>query len=485
MHPLKISLYIVVVLLAMLGLTYVSKPHPLHAGKVQDGFNIQNNIVKYPTTATFFKDGSLSREQKDAIESIVDNIEDLVGDGKKGQAEIPDYTKIDSTKIERISYPGASGDFIRKLLSQLTAPQCRIIHYGDSQLEGDRISAYLRNRLQTNYGGSGPGFVPIKQEYHQISADVAPSENWIRYAAFDPTKMLFEDKNYGAYLSVSRFTEVLDPIADSLTIMALEPTQATIDISPSSRLYSKLKEFTNIGLHYGNARAPVSIKVYNGGSLIQDGILKNDGKYHCYQIELPSTPAHLQIILEGNISPDFYGLTLDGKSGISLDNVAMRGSSGTVFASLNSESFGDMYHNLQPKVIIFQYGGNTVPYLKDSVAVRNYSSYLKNHINWVRRKAPDASILFVGPSDMATMVNGELKSYVLLPYLDAELKESCLSNNVAYWSMFKAMGGENSLQYWFQQNLMGSDYTHFTASGTRVISELFFTALNMDLNKSK
>ncbi|MGB3342470.1 MAG: lipase [Aequorivita sp.] len=487
MHPLKISLYVCVVLLAMFGLTYVSKPHSLADGNLQDGFNVQNNIVKYPTTTTFFKDASISKEQKDAIESIVGNIEGLVGkEGKKEtQPEIPDYTKIDSTKIERISYPGPKGEFVNKLLSQLKSPECRIIHYGDSQLEGDRISAYLRNRLQTLYGGSGPGFIPIKQEYHQISADVTPLENWTRYAAFDPTKTLFENKNYGAYLSVSRFTEVFDPIVDSLAILGLEPTKATIDIRPSSRLYSKLKEFTNIGLHYGNAITPVSIEVYNGGTLIKDEMLKNDGKYHCYTIELSSAPEHLQIVLEGKISPDFYGLTLDGNSGISLDNVAMRGSSGTVFARLNGESFAGMYGRLQPKVIIFQYGGNTVPYLKDSLAVRNYSSYLKNHINWVRRKAPEASILFVGPSDMATMVNGELTSYALLPYLDAELKQSCLNNDVAYWSMFKAMGGENSLQYWFQQNLMGSDYTHFTASGTRIISELFFTALNMDLKNIK
>jgi len=471
----------------MFGLTFVSKPHTLSDGKAQDGFNLQDNIVKYPTTATFFKSTTTSKERKATIDDILDNIEGLVGeDGERErEPEIPDYTKIDSTKIERISYPGASREFINKLLTQLKSPECRIIHYGDSQLEGDRVSAYLRNRLQTTYGGSGPGFIPIKQEYHQISADVTPSENWVRYAAFDPTKPLFENKNYGAYLTVSRFTEVFDPIVDSLAITELEPTTATIDIKPSQRLYSKLKDYTSIVLHYGNATTPVAIKVYNDGALIKDEMLKSDGLYHGYSIELPSTPGNLQIVLKAEISPDFYGLTLDGNSGISLDNVAMRGSSGTVFANMNSESFGAMYQRLQPKVIIFQYGGNTVPYLKDSTAVHNYTSYLKNHINWVRRRAPEASILFVGPSDMATMVNGELMSYALLPYLDAELKRSCLDNNVAYWSMFNAMGGENSLKYWFDQGLMGSDYTHFTASGTKIISELFFTALNMDLKSIK
>jgi hypothetical protein len=51
--------------------------------------------------------------------------------------------------------------------------------------------------------------------------------------------------------------------------------------------------------------------------------------------------------------------------------------------------------------------------------------------------------------------------------------------------MFKAMGGENSMSFWVDQKLAGSDYTHFTPSGTKIISELFFTSLNMDLTSSK
>ena len=478
MHHLKISLYIIVALLALLGLTFLSQTNSLSDGNKQDGFSVYNSVIKYPTTATFFKDATISKEQKKSFEGIVDNIETIVAEGK---GEIPDFTKIDSTKIERIAYPGPSGEFIRKLETQLKSGNCRIIHYGDSQLEGDRISAYLRNRLQGIYGGSGPGFIPIKQVYHQVSAVVTTSENWLRYASFDPSQPLFPNRNYGAYLSVSRFTPVYNVVADSLALDSLQLSKATINISPSGKQYAKLKNYNSVGLHYGNSTSPVTIKVYSDGALLKDEMLMNDGKYHCYKINLPATPANLQVELEGKISPDFYGLTLDGGGGILLDNVAMRGSSGTVFANQNRESFGGMYQNLQPKIIIFQFGGNSVPHLKDSLEVKNYAGYLKNQLNWVRRKAPEASFIFIGPSDMATTVNGELKSYALLPYLDAELKQSCLNNNVAYWSMFKAMGGENSMPYWVDQNLAGSDYTHFTGSGTKIISELFFTSLNMDL----
>jgi len=47
--------------------------------------------------------------------------------------------------------------------------------------------------------------------------------------------------------------------------------------------------------------------------------------------------------------------------------------------------------------------------------------------------------------------------------------------------MFDAMGGINSMKHWVDQKLASSDYTHFSPSGTKVVSELFFLALFMDL----
>jgi hypothetical protein len=39
----------------------------------------------------------------------------------------------------------------------------RIMHYGDSQIEMDRISSVLRQNLQTLFGGSGPNMIPAIQ----------------------------------------------------------------------------------------------------------------------------------------------------------------------------------------------------------------------------------------------------------------------------------------------------------------------------------
>ena len=488
--PFKILLYLVATLLVMLGVTYFSTSRKLDNGKTQEGFFVGNVHIKYPTHESFLQDQSYDPSKIKSLDSIVENIEGLVKDLDKDISEpdskpkIPDFTKIDTSKVQRIKYPKDRQVFIAQLRENLQSNQCRIIHYGDSQLEGDRISGYLRNRLQGLYGGTGPGFIPIVQVYDQISANVTHSDNWTRHAYFDPTQVKFPHKKYGAYSSLSRFTEAYETV-DSLLLDSLKITKATINIGIPTKSYPLLKTFNTIGLHYGNAHAPTTVKVYNDGQLIKSEKLIADGAYHEFAINLANTPSNLNIELESKISPDFYGLTLDGKGGVSLDNVAMRGSSGTIFAGTNSGNFQKMYQQLQPKLLIFQYGGNSVPYIKDSLEVVEYAGYLKNHINWVKRKSNNAKVIFIGPSDMTTNENGKMTTYPLLPYLNKTLQQMCTDNGIAYWSMFDAMGGQNSMQHWVDQGLAANDYTHFSPSGTKIISELFFLSLYLDIITKK
>lgn len=484
--PFKIILYFIATLLVLFGMTFLSSSKTLDNGTTREGFFIGDFVIKYPNYKGLLDHRRQDRSRFKTMDSIVTNVEDLIKDldphdtEKAPKSKVPDFTKIDTSKVQRITYPYTRMVFIDMLRKSLESSSCRIIHYGDSQLEGDRISGYLRNRLQGLYGGSGPGFVPIVQVYDQISANVTTSGTWTRHAYFDPTQEKFEHKKYGAYSSLSRFSEAYKDINQAL-MDSLPLKKSSITVGIPTKSYERLKNFNQIGLHYGNALTSTDIHIYNDGNLILSDTLISDGQYHHFPIHLPHTPAHLKIELEGKISPDFYGLTLDGNEGISLDNVAMRGASGTVFAGTDSGTFEKMYRDLDPKLLIFQYGGNAVPYLKDSLAVIEYASYLKNHINWVKRKSPNANVVFIGPSDMTTKDNGKMITYPLLPYLNSTLENMCTDNGIAFWSMFEAMGGKNSMQHWVDQGLAANDYTHFSPSGTKIISELFFLALYLDL----
>ncbi|WP_185967857.1 SGNH/GDSL hydrolase family protein [Formosa sediminum] len=487
----------------MLGITYFSTSIPLENDKFQDGFRVLGYTIKYPKTTSFLlqEKTKTSKVTTKTVDSIVQNIDVLVEDDEdisvtvekkekeekeKGKTlKIPNLSQIDTSKIERLIYPKDKTAFLTHLKTQLTASKCRIIHYGDSQIEGDRMSGYIRNRLQNLYGGNGPNFTPIAQVYDNISSEVIASDNWTRHAVFDRTSKIPDHKMYGAYATFSRFTPYKNIIKDSINKDSLKLVKAKITVSPSKKTYLRMRKYTDIGLHYGNTQLPVSVKVFADGMLIKSDSLITDGNYHNYKIKLANTPDQLTFEIESKMSPDFYGLTLDGESGILLDNVAMRGSAGTLFAGLNSKNFTQMYKTLDPQVIIFQYGGNAVPYVKDSLEVEHYVGYLKNHINWLRRKTNNASVLYIGPADKTTTENGNMLTYPLLPYLIDRLKLMCKENNIAYWDTFQAMGGEDSMEYWVNQKLAARDYTHFSLTGTRIISELFFLSLYMDLTSQK
>jgi hypothetical protein len=48
-------------------------------------------------------------------------------------------------------------------LDSASSQSVRVVHYGDSQIEEDRITNVLRERWQKAYGGGGVGLIPLHQ----------------------------------------------------------------------------------------------------------------------------------------------------------------------------------------------------------------------------------------------------------------------------------------------------------------------------------
>ena len=187
---------------------------------------------------------------------------------------------------------------------------------------------------------------------------------------------------------------------------------------------------------------------------------------------------------EGFDSPDFYGIELAEKNGIIVDNIALRGSSGTIFTKSDYVHSLKMYQDLNPGLIILQFGGNVMPYIKDQEAIDRYGRWFKSQINRIKNLCPETSIIVIGPSDMSTK---EKENYVTYPYLPAvveALKEAALSSDCAYWDMYMAMGGLNSMPSWVnaEPELARPDYVHFSARGARLVANMFYNALIFEYN---
>ena len=190
--------------------------------------------------------------------------------------------------------------------------------------------------------------------------------------------------------------------------------------------------------------------------------------FECFSLADSSLSANLS--LDGKA--DIYGVLLDSDRGVRVDNVAMRGCSGEVFTSIPSEVLGTFFARENVAMVILQYGGNSVPFSTTSKAISSYMSRIRRQLSYLGKVSPDTRILFIGPSDMSTRVNGRMVSYPVLDEFVDSLRNTVVSSGAAYWDLYSAMGGHNSMVRWVNADppLAGSDHVHFTPAGSEKVS---------------
>jgi lysophospholipase L1-like esterase len=355
----------------------------------------------------------------------------------------------------------------------------RILHYGDSQIEGDRMTGFLRQKLQTQFGGTGVGLVVPSDVYSTTGYVIRPSPEWKRYTGFSNIDPKVKHKKYGVMAAFSRFTDIVE---DS-SISNQPITEAWIEVGPSKAAYGNAQLFSHAKLMYGNCRDSVWLKVYIGSNEIHSSLLIDDKDYHV--IDLPvNGPALLKYVFKGKDSPDIYAFSLEGTPGVLVDNIALRGASGTFFNNLNQDLQRRQFNDLSVDLFILQFGGNTVPYLQDEKQVTDYASWLKSQIRNLKKMVPGATVILIGPSDMSTKVGETFATYPLLPKVVTAMKNAAHDSDAAYWDMYAAMGGENSMVAWVEKNLAGNDYTHFSPQGSKYIIQMFYEALMQEYSSN-
>ena len=353
-----------------------------------------------------------------------------------------------------------------------------IFHYGDSQIEGDRMTAYIRQRIQNQFGGNGPGLIPAMNVYSTISFRQSYSSNFVRYTCFGGNKL--KSKKYGALGSAARFTPELDSSSMN-NKSSIE--EGWIEIEPGKSAYSRAKEYNNVKMYYSSCLKPCGLKVYQNGNLIHEDSLKTDGKLHSVDLSFSSTPGKLKYVFSATVSPTVCGFSLDGDYGIQVNNVGMRGSSGTIFGHMDQAITSRMYSELNTELIIMQFGGNSVPAFRDSSSVRYFARNFKGQLNTIRKLRPSAAIIVIGPSDMSRLDKGIYETYPLLPYCVDQMKKASLEVGAGYWDLYGAMGGKNSMPSWVEQGLAGRDYIHFSNGGASYASQMFFDAFAAEFAK--
>ncbi len=324
----------------------------------------------------------------------------------------------------------------------------RILHYGDSQIEMDRMTSQLRIYMQETFGGGGPGMIPYRTIIPTLAVSESTSGELTHLSSFGDSTVTRSRGNYGPMMQSFRMSGEA-----SLRIRAA--SHASVD--------KHVKAFSNIRLVYNNRSGTLKSTLTNSQSKTPISHEATGEGVGSMAWTLDSATTAVSLSTHGNA--DLYCVTVDNGPGVAVDNIPMRGCSGQQFTFVKEEFLTQAYAQLDVGLIILQFGGNSVPYLNNGKAISTYCQSMGKQIDYLHRCCPGAKILFVGPSDMSTRHKGVLQTYPMLPVLIDSLIATVNSHGAAYWSIYHAMGGWNSMVKWNKKGLAGSDYIHFSQHG--------------------
>lgn len=338
----------------------------------------------------------------------------------------------------------------------------RVAHFGDSAIEGDLITADMRETLQNKFGGNGVGWLGI------VSQDVT-----FRMT----TKHSFSQGNWE---SASLYTSNPKKLPLGISGEANIPKGNAWVQYETTPIRRYLKDFSVVKLYYSNAK-PSNINYYfddgakqtialKTGTGLQELILKPTSKAKKIKIEFPVADQAV-----------FYGVTLENEPGVYVDNFPLRGNSGVDLQQLDVNFLKEFAKYLDYKLIILEFGLNIAGNRTDYTW---YEREMVKVINNFKSAFPKASIILVSVHDRSMKKGSDFVTDPSILRLVETQKNIAKTTNIAFWSLFDAMGGENSMSTWVNANppLAFKDYIHFNDQGAKKVAQLFTDAL-LDLYK--
>ena len=357
-------------------------------------------------------------------------------------AEKDSLVKFFNTSPTRFYLPNDDLKFFDPLFKELEnadKKRVRILHYGDSQLEEDRMTFIIRDTLQSMFGGDGQGMMPART-HNTFSIAGGASGSITRYMIFAPDKRSGGNK-YG-------------PFGDFVRLYG----SVRLNYRQSKREDVKRRLFNEVTVVAGNTSGK-GLAVTLGDSTIRF----NAGESLVRAVfSVPDSSDKVSISISGN--GDLYGVLMDNKTGVAVDNIPMRGCSGTIFTAMNADQLRSYYEQENVRLIFLQYGGNSVPVISNTKHVSNYCNTIRKQINYIQGLAPNAKIVFIGPSDMYS------RTRPMIPHLVDSLKSTANSCGAAYWDIYGAMGGKYSMSKWVSKGMAASDYIHFSSKGSKLMA---------------
>lgn len=381
--------------------------------------------------------------------------------------------------------PGGLDHLFRGLAAaEQGQPNGRVVmaFFGDSHTAGDSMTSRVRQTFQGRFGDAGRGLVaagrPPARHYYQRDVRYGASGAW--RAAIgghrDPEPYGIAGlRVYGERKGAQLWVETCADCPAGKTTAQFEilylaaPDRGTLRYRVDEQPWQVLPTKTS------PIEAPHPAR---------------------HVIAVPDAPHKLTLEHGGGGQIDLFGVVLErARPGVIVDSLGVVGRRLGSLRSWDWSVIGEQLATRDPRLVVLQYGTNESddPELDLEALARYYDETILR----IRAAAPTASILILGPPDVATRELGK-RCDKLKPPPDGGVLPECqwrtpavlreiiavehaaaVRNRVVFFDTFAAMGGGDRMDGWFlaEPKLAYKDRVHFTDLGYHAWADVLTGAL--------
>ncbi len=356
----------------------------------------------------------------------------------------------------------ATGDGLDAFRARLArgdrAAPLRLGVFGDSHVQGEHLTGALRAVLQRRFGDGGPGFVQLAwPKARHDGVQLAVQGRW-RVEPSPPATS--EAQPPGEPFGLGGARAVPRKRGASAT-MTVEGPLSALRWDVALRL----------------PVCPASARV----TLDDEG--RSEARVLSCDPRAPASVAHVELLSSG-ASPSLTVAATAGRvevlgaiverdpPGLVLDAVGIGGARAGTLLGRDAEDFVAAVRRRDYALVAVAFGTND-SVASGEAAARAYRRDLTALLRRVRRGAPSASCLVVGPMDRGEIERRGAAPASRVVELAALAREVARSEGCAFFDAIAAMGGPGSMQAWIDADppLAARDRVHLTARGYARLGE--------------
>ena len=347
-------------------------------------------------------------------------------------------------------------NFYEKLLA--SKEPVRIAFMGDSFVEGDILSADLRELLQDTFGGGGVGFAPVASPFTGFRQTVkTQSKGWTPYN-------IMQRKSAPAPYAEDFFIS-------GWVAQAAEGASTRWDMTTRRR---HLEECNRARLLFiGRENTTISITL-NEGEERQFTFEGSDAVRQIVVEEQQINSLEFKVV-SGAAGFTGFGAEFDNKQGVAVDNFSIRSNNGQAMF-WSSASVNAQINTMRPyDLVILQYGLNILQADRHNYSL--YAEQVEKMIRYVEQCFPEAAILVMGVSDRSHKNEEGIVEMTSARDLSESQRSAAEAGSAAFWSTYDAMRKVGGMTTFVNNGWAGKDYTHINYAGGREIARALYFAL--------